>query len=630
VRRVGQALEGGVERQHALGAVAGDRAAQRRLGRRHAILIVGVAILAHNPFLRATVTNFFFFFALNAFLLLPLWIRALGGTEIEIGLVMGLYSAVGIVCQPLIGPWVDAFGRRPFMIGGTVLVLLSSLLTMAAPGIGWLAAARVLQGLGFSAYFVAAFSYVVDLVPPARRGWALGIYGVSGFVATALAPLASEWVVRAWGFRPLWGLSAALGLIPVAFAWRLREAAPGGARPVPASVRAGLEDVTRRPMVLTLFFGLGSGTIFTFLPTFAETLGVAVLSLFYTAYAGAAIGVRVFGGRLIDRRGRRAVIVPSMFLQAGAPALLALTGLLVGRQSAVPVIPVLVVAGVLSGAAHGFLYPGLAALVTDLAPEARRAAVIGVFSAMYLVGQAGGAVVFGYVTHALGYALMWAALTALLLGGAGVSLRLERPHDAGAVPQYTARTERGGGATMTTSVRVLMIALVALAAAAAERAAPVSAAPPAASERPQSAPKPGPQEVDVVAVVADPRTLTPLVVLQRKRDGRHFSMSIDAANATSIALPLQGATPPRPLTHDLFLTLFGRLNVTLKRVVITDLRDDVYYAVVYLNAGAQEMTLDSRPSDAIALAIRARVPVLVEDRVFDKTGREPLPRRPSI
>jgi hypothetical protein len=111
------------------------------------------------------------------------------------------------------------------------------------------------------------------------------------------------------------------------------------------------------------------------------------------------------------------------------------------------------------------------------------------------------------------------------------------------------------------------------------------------------------------------------VVLQRKRDGRHFSMSIDAANATSIALPLQGATPPRPLTHDLFLTLFGRLKVALTRVVITDFKDDIYYAVVYLSANGSDMTLDSRPSDAIALAIRAKVPILVEDRVFDKSGR---------
>ncbi len=129
----------------------------------------------------------------------------------------------------------------------------------------------------------------------------------------------------------------------------------------------------------------------------------------------------------------------------------------------------------------------------------------------------------------------------------------------------------------------------------------------------------------VVGIVVEPQSGQPLVVLQGKRDKRSVAMVIGHAEANGIAIPLRGITPPRPLTHDLFLTLFGRLKVTLTRVVITDLRDDIYYATLYLNAGGTEMTLDSRPSDAIALAIRAKVPVLVEDRVFDKGGISPQP-----
>ena len=90
------------------------------------------SILAPTPFVRATVTNFFFFLGLNGFVLLPLYILALGGTEIEIGLVMGLYTGVGIVCQPLLGPIVDAVGRRPFMLVGTGLVLGATLLASTA------------------------------------------------------------------------------------------------------------------------------------------------------------------------------------------------------------------------------------------------------------------------------------------------------------------------------------------------------------------------------------------------------------------------------------------------------------------------------------------------------------------
>jgi hypothetical protein len=131
----------------------------------------------------------------------------------------------------------------------------------------------------------------------------------------------------------------------------------------------------------------------------------------------------------------------------------------------------------------------------------------------------------------------------------------------------------------------------------------------------------GPQEVEVVGLFVSRETEQPTVVLQGKRDKRVFAMVIGQAEATGIALPLQNVTPPRPLTHDLFLTLFGRLQVSVKKVVITDLRNNVYYATVYLAGSGGEMQLDSRPSDAIALAIRAKAPVYVEPQVFDKSER---------
>jgi MFS family permease len=137
--------------------------------------------------------------------------------------------------------------------------------------------------------------------------------------------------------------------------------------------------------------------------------------------------VRLVGGRLIDTRGRRAVIVPSMFVFAAALALLAGAGYAASRIPAVPVLPVIVLAGLVSGAAHGFVYPALAALVADAAPPARRGAVVGVFSALFLCGQAGGALAFGVLAHALGYPAMWLALAAFVAVGAAVSLRLPRP-----------------------------------------------------------------------------------------------------------------------------------------------------------------------------------------------------------
>ena len=383
-------------------------------------------ILTQQAFLKATATSFFFFASLNCFFLLPLHIERLGGTEVAVGVVMGIYSAVGIVCQPPIGPWIDVLGRRPFMILGCVLVILSSLLAFVATAVPLLGVVRAMQGLGFSAFFVANYSYVIDLVPIERRGWALGIYGVSGMLSTALAPLFSEMVIRRFGFRPLFVACGLLALVTCALVWTLRERERVDVPTAPnwVSIRAMREDVRHRHMALAVFFGLGSGTIFAFLPTFGERIGVRTLALFYTAYACAAVGVRVAAGHWIDTHGRRAVIVPSMFLQGVGAAMLAALAFLVSRVNGLPPLPVLFATGLISGSAHGFLYPALAALVADQAHETRRGAVIAVFSAVFLIGNSGGAFLFGYVAHHFGYGPMWSALTVLLFIGALLSLGL--------------------------------------------------------------------------------------------------------------------------------------------------------------------------------------------------------------
>ncbi len=379
-----------------------------------------------STFFRVTSMNFFFFASVNAFVLLPLYIQQLGGTEVQIGLVMGMYNAAGIFCQPLVGAWVDRVGRRPFLLLGVTLVTTASIGFNLFASMPVFAVLRVLQGVGFSAFFVSNYTMVVDLVPPERRGWALGIFGISGLLSTALSPLAGELVIRRLGFHAFFAMTTLSALGALALVFRVRESRGAMAVPVPGvqAVREGLGEILRLHMGLAFFFGLGTGTIFTFLPTFGELLGVTSLALFYTAYAAAAMFVRAVGGGLSDTRGRRAVIVPSMFVQAGATGILAVLGILIGARATIPVLPFLFLSGLLAGGAHGFLYPALAALLMDQTAEARRGSVVGIFSSVFLAGNALGSMVFGYVIHGLGYGVMWSALTVLLVGGFAASFRL--------------------------------------------------------------------------------------------------------------------------------------------------------------------------------------------------------------
>lgn len=108
------------------------------------------------------------------------------------------------------------------------------------------------------------------------------------------------------------------------------------------------------------------------------------------------------------------------------------------------------------------------------------------------------------------------------------------------------------------------------------------------------------------------------IVLLRERDGqRYLPIWIGAPEATAIAYAQQGVEPPRPLTHDLMVTVITQLGHTLDEVRITSMEDGVYYAVLVLSGGIE---ISSRPSDAIALALRSATPILASEGVMDIAG----------
>jgi uncharacterized protein len=111
-----------------------------------------------------------------------------------------------------------------------------------------------------------------------------------------------------------------------------------------------------------------------------------------------------------------------------------------------------------------------------------------------------------------------------------------------------------------------------------------------------------------------------VVVLKEKDADRYITIWIGADVADAIALRLQDVGVPRPQTHDLMLTLVQELGGTVKQVSVTDLREDTFFATIHVDLDGRELEVDSRPSDAIALAVRAGVPIFVSDEVMDRAG----------
>src|SRR5262249_32423830 len=189
-------------------------------------LIASLLSMISGRFAQAMLGAFFFFGSLNGFVLLPLYVHSLGGNEASIGLVQGMYSATGIVCQPLVGAWIDRLGRRTFMLLGTSVLTVATAAFLVVSSMPGLAALRAVHGVAFSAFFVANYLYLVDLVPAERRGWALGIFGLSGLISTSLAPLFGEFLARHWGFRLLFVFSTLLAVAATAVTERMRDVRP--------------------------------------------------------------------------------------------------------------------------------------------------------------------------------------------------------------------------------------------------------------------------------------------------------------------------------------------------------------------------------------------------------------------
>ena len=111
-----------------------------------------------------------------------------------------------------------------------------------------------------------------------------------------------------------------------------------------------------------------------------------------------------------------------------------------------------------------------------------------------------------------------------------------------------------------------------------------------------------------------------VVILKEKDTDRYLPIWIGSAEADAIAVKLQGVNVPRPLTHDLLFSVVGALGATVNSIVVSDLKNDTFFAKIILSVDGGQMEVDSRPSDALALAVRAEVPIYAEEAVLDKAS----------
>jgi bifunctional DNase/RNase len=123
-------------------------------------------------------------------------------------------------------------------------------------------------------------------------------------------------------------------------------------------------------------------------------------------------------------------------------------------------------------------------------------------------------------------------------------------------------------------------------------------------------------EMTIKGLIVDPITNMPIIILRDKDGQRVLPIWVGVFEANAIALQIENVTTPRPMTRDLLKNVIQDLKARIQKIVVSDLKENTFYALIYLDTDGETVAIDARPSDAIALALRAHAPIFVEDTVI--------------
>jgi MFS family permease len=343
---------------------------------------------------------------------LPLYLITIGGTQRDVGYVMGTYTLGAMLMRSVAGWLLDRYGRKKIMIAGLMMMLTVTILyRLAARNVPSVMAIRALHGLTFGLAGTAIATIVADSLPAARLGEGIGYFGLTSTLSMALAPMIGLWLVGRFGYPALFMMVSVTALLTLFCSMPVRSAyvrvrTDGGS--VGQTLANLLEKTALLPSLITFFLSFMNGAVMYFIAVYASDLGVRNIGLFFAASSLTMVISRPIGGRWADHGGISKVILIGLLSLATGMAAIGLSRTIIG----------FLVAGTFNGFGFGFCAPALQALAVRHAPPNRWGAATGTYYAAFDMGYGVGAFVWGFVTEAIGYQAMYFT-TLIPLGLAG-------------------------------------------------------------------------------------------------------------------------------------------------------------------------------------------------------------------
>lgn len=386
--------------------------------------------MTFRPFLPLYGAIFFSLLGIGASLAtVPFFVlRQLHGGNVEAGVGVAALSVAVVAARPVAGRLADRHGYKTVMLCGTVICLLSGLAYYGAHSISVLAAVRVLHGAGEGSVYTAGAAWLVSLCPPARRGRVVGLYGTSMWLGITLGTLAGTVAMRLWGFPAVWGFCAVTALAGLASA----AAKPAPPRPAAAGGGSLLPAAAVIPGISVSLSALGYAALASFVSLLMLSRGVANGIAAFDAFGFTYIGVRLVIGNLPDRLGPRRVAFWSALVEAAGLVIVGLA----------PNLATVIIGGLVIGGGLSLLFPSLAVIVINTAPDAQRGAALGAFTSFWDIGIAVGAPAAGLIASITSYADIYYVMAVAAVGSALLAVPELLSHRGTAGARRTASARR--------------------------------------------------------------------------------------------------------------------------------------------------------------------------------------------
>lgn len=376
--------------------------------------------LLTRAFVVCAVANFLQSLSFNLFLHLPGFLHDLGASEVRIGVISAVWAVAAIAARPPLGRFMDRFGRRRLVLAAGLANVFVTAAHAAVVDLGpWIYALRVAHGISEATLFTVLFTLGVDWVPASRRTEGLALYSATGMLPISLGGLLGDAILARADYDALFLVSAAIAALSFAVALAVREKP----RPIhdAATAPRGFAHALGRRALLPLWtigtvFGVVLTGVFVIVKRFTMETGTGTVGAFFSAYIGAAITVRLVGGRLPDRVGPKRVLIPALAVLVAGFACLALAS--DARE--------LLAAGVLCGIGHGFAFPTLSSLIVTRAGDSQRPTAIAVLTMLPDIGALVGAPSLGWIIELSGFPAMFATAAAVLAVGTAAFVIADR------------------------------------------------------------------------------------------------------------------------------------------------------------------------------------------------------------